>query len=737
LCYYSPFSALSLYQLSISISSPSCLQACSQSSHLFANNIASKGIQIHTELGELLVHMEDEYREFLKENIYGVDTCSGSLMHIARVSLDWGYRDEAQDMIETRKLVFSIDISDTRVKFGFKHLESLVLNLMSFKTLFKSLQLSGERPKEKNLEHTGKKKRKGVEILKICLQKFSITYCGEANIVNMAIADPKCVNYGSQGGQAIVSVSADGTPRRATVTSILPGSKRNLKFSAALVISHLYICIDKEKKTTEAELERVKTIYEEFPENSSSSVKVTLLDMQNAKIVRRSGGLTEVAVCSLFRATDINLRWEPDAHLALYETFIRLKHFLHHSKLHNYEKLINIELCDTKTNEHGNVADSSVKPQKYNRRGSIFAIDVEMLRVSAELADGVEANMHVQSIFTENAKIGVLSEGFSLSLNGARVLSSTRIQISCIPLGTGSLCEVEPSSKRDWVVQGLDVHICMPYRLQLRAIEDAVEDMIRGLKLVSSAKASILFPDEKEKLRKVKSGTSKIFGSVKFVLRKLTAEIEDEPIQGWFDEHYHLMRNKVCELGVRLKFLEDAIPGSVDPGNRSTERRAIYDGIEIDIHDKAALQRLKEEIHKQTFRSYYAACQKMVPAEGSGACSKGFQAGFKPSSRRASLLSLSASELDITLTRIDGGEREMIEFIKGLDPICQEQNIPFSRLYGSDISVLAGSLVIQLRDYTSPLFSSVNGKCQGRVVLGQQVSTATFSFFSPIEPLSL
>jgi hypothetical protein len=252
--------------------------------------------------------------------------------------------------------------------------------------------------------------------------------------------------------------------------------------------------------------------------------------------------------------------------------------------------------------------------------------------------------------------------------------------------------------------------------------------MIRGLKLVSSAKASILFPNGKEKSRKVKLGTSKL-GSVKFVLRKLTAEIEEEPVQGWLDEHCHLMRNKVCELGVRLKFLEDAISGSVDPSNRSSERKVIYDGIEIDIHDKVALQRLHEEIHKQTFQSYYAACQKMVPAEGSGACLKGFQAGFKPSLRRASLLSFSASELDITLTRIDGGDIEMVEFIKRLGPVCQEQNIPFSRLYGSDISVLAGSLVIQLRNYTSPLFSSVNGKCQGRIMLAEQVSTTTFSFF--------
>lgn len=691
-------------------------QICSQSSHLYANNIASKGIQIHTELGELQVHMQDEYKEFLKGNVFGVDTYSGSLMHIARVSLDWGYRGpEIEDMVETSRLtlVFSIDISGICVKFGFKHLESVVLNLMTFRTLFKSLASSRGSSKEKNLEHREKRRKKGVEILKLSVQKLSITYCGDANVVNMPVADPKRVNYGSQGGQVVISVSADGTPRLASITSELPGRSRNLMFSASVAISHLSVCINKEKRSTEAELERVKAIYEE---DLSSSVKVTLLDMQNAKIVRRSGGLPDVPACSLFRATDINLRWEPDAHLAILETFIRIKYFLHNNKP------INAEVGDICENGPGSISTGPGKPQKSDKRGSIFAVDVEVLRVSAELADGVEANMHIQSIFTENIMIGVLSEGLCLSLNGARIMKSTRIQISCIPFGTSSLLDakVESSSKRDWVVQGLDVHICMPYRLPLRAIEDAVEDMIRALKLISAAKKTMLFPDGKENPRKVKSGTTS-FGSVKFVLRKLTAEIEEEPIQGWLDEHYHLMRNKVCELGVRLKFLEEAISGSVDPNNCSSKEKLLYDGIEVDMHDTAALQKLRDEIHKQAFQSYYTACQKMVHAEGSGACAEGFQAGFKPSSRRASLLSLSASELDVTLTRIDGGEVAMVEFIKGLDPVCQEKDIPFSRLYGSDIAVLAGSLVIQLRDYTSPLFSATSGQCQGRVILAQQV----------------
>jgi hypothetical protein len=47
---------------------------------------------------------------------------------------------------------------------------------------------------------------------------------------------------------------------------------------------------------------------------------------------------------------------------------------------------------------------------------------------------------------------------------------------------------------------------------------------------------------------------------------------------------------------------------------------------------------------------------------------EGFQAGFKPSTTRASLLSISA-RVKKSLTRIDGGEAGMIEDLKKLDPI--------------------------------------------------------------------
>ncbi|KAG6774103.1 hypothetical protein POTOM_021452 [Populus tomentosa] len=170
----------------------------------------------------------------------------------------------------------------------------------------------------------------------------------------------------------------------------------------------------------------------------------------------------------------------------------------------------------------------------------------------------------------------------------------------------------------DWVIQGLDAHILLPYRLQLRANDDSIEDMLRGLKLITAAKTALIFPMKKESSKPKKPSSTK-FGSVKFCIRKLTADIEEEPKQGWLDEHYHLMKNEATEL-----------------------------------------------------------------AAGSGACVEGFQAGFKPSTARASLLSISA-RVKKSLTRIDG------------------------------------TLAVHLRNYTFPLFAATSGKCEDWIVLAQQV----------------
>ena len=156
-----------------------------------------------------------------------------------------------------------------------------------------------------------------------------------------------------------------------------------------------------------------------------------------------------------------------------------------------------------------------------------------------------------------------------------------------------------------------------------------------------------------------------------------------------------------------------------------------FNNVEVDVKDSSTTESMREEIYKRSFRSYYQACQNLVLSEGSGACVEDFQAGFRPSTTRTSLLSISALDLDVSLKKIDGGDFGMIEVLKKLDPVCLENDIPFSRLYGTNILLNTGSLVVQLRDYSFPLFSGSSGKCEGRLVLAQQVRLRNLIVFHP------
>ncbi|KAF8029833.1 hypothetical protein BT93_E2300 [Corymbia citriodora subsp. variegata] len=701
---------------------------CSQSSHIFANNISTTGPSVHMELGEINLHMEDEYQECLKENLFGVESNSGSLIHIAKVSLDWGKKDmeSSEEDITRSKLALSVDVTGMGVYFTLKRVESLISTALAFQALFKSLSASRKRSGQSQGGRASKQSGKGTRLIQFNLERCSINICGEAGLENMTVADPKRVNYGSQGGRVIVSVSADGTPRSATIMSTVHEECKTLNYSVTLDIFHLSVCVNKEKQTTQLELERARSIYQENLKEHHSSTGLTVFDVQNAKFVRRSGGHKEISVCSLFSATDITVRWEPDVHLSLLELILNLKSMIHQQKLQQLGSISNDDVFS-----QGNVHQSKETAEELGRsakhKESIFAIDVEVLTISAEVGDGVDAMVQIQSIFSENARIGVLFEGLTLSFNGARVIKSTRMQVSRIP-STSALSDVKiPSvTKWDWIVQGLDFHICMPYRLQLRAIDDSVEDMLRALKLIAAAKTMLIFPFKKESSKSKKSSLSKL-GCIKFGIRKLTADIEEEPIQGWLDEHYQLMKNEACELAVRLKYLDEAVKGnlcakSAETSDVAQERKFNNIGIEINGQDPSSSCELEEEIYKRSFQSYYQACQKLRPSEGSGACSKGFQAGFKPSASRTSLLSITATDLELTLTSIDGGDAGMIDILRKLDPVCSENDIPFSRLYGRNILLCTGSLVVQLRNYTHPMFSATSGKCEGRVILAQQAT---------------
>ncbi|KAG0466923.1 hypothetical protein HPP92_018503 [Vanilla planifolia] len=703
-------------------------RGCFQSCNLSASNLATKGIQMHTKLSELVFLIEDGYTAQSNHNLLGKEVKAGSLMHINQLNIDWGHKEmqsHEKDHSQSCKIVLSIDVTGMGVFLSFKQVESLISTMLSFKTLLKGLLPSDRKVAQSKMTVLNKKASKGTRIIKVNFDNFIMKFRGNMTLEEMSVADPKSINFGSQGGQVIITESSDGTTRTAKVLSNLPSGCNHVKFTTSVEFFCLCLSINKEKESTQIALEQGRSFYEEVTEEEIMGAKITLFDIKKTKFVRRAVGTTD-AVRALFSAADIAVRWEPDVHLALYEIATRLK-FLVESKKHqdSDSKIKEASFLVKDTVPDKAIMDAVQSEKQTRKKDSIFAVDVENLGLSAELADGVESKLQVSSIFSENAKIGVLLEGLMLSFNEATVLKSGRLQVSSVPVSVNVSVDpkAQPPTARDWVIQGLDLHILFPYRLQLRAIDDAVEEMFRGLKLVTAALSTIAFPIKKVSSPKKKPGTSKL-GCLRLIIRRLVADIEEEPLQGWLDEHYHLLKNEVCELNTRLKFLDEAVSAE----SKISETSELYpkdmfldNGTEIKIGD-TSVQLLREELYKKAFKSYYEACQKLILSKGSGACSTGFQSGFKPSTARASFFSVSATDLDVNLSKINGGDREMIDFIYKMDPFSLQGNIPFSRLYGTDLLLNTGSLSVKLRDYTFPMFAGNSGKCQGRVVLAQQAT---------------
>ncbi|KAJ9545445.1 hypothetical protein OSB04_025152 [Centaurea solstitialis] len=678
---------------------------CLQSSHLFANNTSSTGTVVHFELGDLNLQMADEYQESLKPSFFVVETNTFAVIHIAKVILDLGKKDTdsasvSQD-VSNLKSVLSVDVTGICSCLTSKRVQSLLSTALLFKTLLKSPSPSVKKPAQSQAAPPKKPSGKGIQLIKINLERFSVNLCGDASLDNEVVDDPKRVNYGSQGGRVLITVLPDGTLRTAKVASTASNERKAVKYSIGLEIIHLRFAMNKDKQSTQVELDRVRSVYHEIMEDESSGAKVALFDMQKAKFLKQTSSLKEVSVCSLFSATTITARWEPDVQIALIELVFRLKLIMHNHKLQEQKEL----KSSSKDNEVKKEPSVDViQPEKnQKKKESLFAVDVEILTITAEAGDGVETMIQVQSIFSENARIGILLEGLMLSFNATRVIKSGRMQLSRIPNAS------DPAVKWDYVIQGLD--------------------------LVADAKKKIILPpkqaSESESATKPKKPSSSKLGRVKLYIRKLTAEIEEEPLQGWLDEHYHLRKNVAHEMAVRLNFLDELLSkGSQSSSTVSTtddpnqEGKSQVDGTQDKtcVQDASSVEKLKEELYEKSFRAYYEACQARVISEGSGACQEGFESGFKFSTSRTSLFSITGTMLDLTLTAIEGGEAGMIEVVKKLDPVARECNIPFARVYGSNLNLQVGSLVVQLRDYTYPLLAATSGKCEGRLVLAQQAT---------------
>ncbi|XLR58206.1 hypothetical protein S83_008878 [Arachis hypogaea] len=98
-------------------------------------------------------------------------------------------------------------------------------------------------------------------------------YCSHSLTIlaSTVISDLKRVNYGSQVGRIVIIESADGTLR---TTSIMSNSEYpKLKYSISLEIVHTKLCLNKEKQSTQIELERTRSNYEEYIEENDRPVK--------------------------------------------------------------------------------------------------------------------------------------------------------------------------------------------------------------------------------------------------------------------------------------------------------------------------------------------------------------------------------------------------------------------------------------------------------------------------------
>jgi len=136
-----------------------------------------------------------------------------------------------------------------------------------------------------------------------------------------------------------------------------------------------------------------------------------LLDVRKAKFVQRSGGQNDAAACSLINVTDIAIRWEPDPYLELLEVATRLKAVLYRMKLQN--SVTEVKDDTLSVDIPAKKEDRGQQEKAPKKRESVIAVDLESLKISGEFADGVEAMVQVGSIFSENAKIGVLIEALA------------------------------------------------------------------------------------------------------------------------------------------------------------------------------------------------------------------------------------------------------------------------------------------------------------------------------------
>lgn len=717
------------------------VQVSAQTSHVFLSSGSGNGLTVHGEMGECVFGMAEETDGSTKDFVPGGESCKGCLMRISRVVIEWGVIDleslEDNPAEKIRTLV--LEVHGSGIYFSISRVRSILSTYMVMERYFKSLA-PGKTPKSASSRSSSSKSRRpGLRRVILRLEGFLIQLTGPLHAEDMRVPDPKKVNYGSQGGEDIVTKMEDGSLRTASIF-VARGDSLRSKYKAGLELTHLSLCLEKEPKGVNIKAGRGSLLYQELDRRDKVLAETTAFGFQSVEVLYQPAAVgSEKGNCALVSMNDITARWEPDLHLFFHEVGLQTKRLL------DWRKSFRNNLSVAQENLSPVKAISVEKTSERRRSKVEVAIDIEGLIFTVEIGDGAELEIQVQSIFSEDAQIGLLAEHTKLFLNNALLFSSDRLQISRIPyvpeLANENACETDAVGNSggvrdiqywDFTVQASGTRILMPFRLPLRGIEDAYEDMWRALKLAMAAQklrvgAGVPVPVD-NKPKKMKSSEMR---AIHLVMREIVAEIEEEPIQGWFDEHHRLLSEQVCEFIVREQLLDGRV---AQERSKSGQRHSHSEGeepeknnsalhklVETGLSDPEVVKQEKDKLYNQTFEAYRKACQKLIPEDGTGEANVGLQAGFKPSSTRRSLASISASTLEVVLTKIDGGREGMIEIVRKLDCVEPDAQIPFSRVMGRKLLVDASNLVVRIRDYTFPLLSADRGQCEGVVVLAQQV----------------
>jgi len=719
-------------------------QVSSQTSHLFINTGSGKEMALHAELGECVISMAEEVDSSSEDPLAGGESIAGCLMRVSRVVVEWGLADS--DLVdvtvsEKKSKTLVAEFSGSKLYFSFPRLHSILSTAMVMEKYLKTL--SNERKSKKTnsmqLKPT-QKKAGGIKQAILRLEGFAVELMGLLHAEDEKVPDPKKVNFGNQGGESVVTKSSDGSLRTAMI-HVTKGNRLRSKYNAIAELAHLNLCFDKEVHSFTVEVERGSLLYQELAPRDKVLGDITAFRVQNLEVIYQPavvGG--ENGNLALVSATGVMTRWEPDLHLLCHEVGLQTKGLLDFRK-----SLLRKERNSPLIAAAMKVVETKETIEQNSSKVTV-ALDVEGFDFIAEVADGVELVLHVDSLFSEDAEIGLLLENSLLTLNSATVLSSESLQISRIPVadeqhkdGPLRLVAGLGDFKRwDCIIQGSGTRIIMPYRMPFRAMEDACEDMWRTLKLVmvaqksrSGAKAAAPTAAVVTKARTKRSSEMR---ALKFVMRDVVAEIEEEPLQGWFDEHHRLMAEEVCELIFREQLFNDKVAkeccksrthvsnsdGEAAAGSQSGSSQKQQ--TETGLQNPSTVKKEHERLQRQTFNAYYGACKKLVPYMGSGAeACGGLQAGFKPSITRRSLASITAASLEVVLTKVEGGREGMIEIIRKLDCVSPDLQVPFSRVMGRKLQVQGSSLAVCLRDYSAPMLAAESGSCDGVVVLAQQV----------------